>query len=169
MNAVTPTEIEEELRRKMAEAQAAGADGLRIKLDEQQEAAAASDAASAQTETSSAAKSAAAAQGSAQARPAAASAVRPEARRRTSSAAMTSVPAQLAGVEVTLSVEVGARQLALRELLNAQPGELYALDRMTDEPVTVLVNGHPFAEGEIVSLGDRFGVRLLAILPGEAE
>jgi flagellar motor switch/type III secretory pathway protein FliN len=40
---------------------------------------------------------------------------------------------------------------------------------MTNEPVTVLVNGRAFAHGEIVSVDDRFGVRLVAILPDGAE
>ncbi len=82
---------------------------------------------------------------------------------------MGAVPAQLAGVEVTLSVEVGTKRLTLRELLNVEPGTLFALDRMTNEPVTVLVNGRAFAHGEIVSVDDRFGVRLVAILPDGAE
>jgi flagellar motor switch/type III secretory pathway protein FliN len=30
--------------------------------------------------------------------------------------------------------------------------------------VTVLVNGKPFARGEIVAIGERFGVRLLEII-----
>ena len=76
------------------------------------------------------------------------------------------VPAQLASIEVTLSVEVGNRLVPLRELLTVEPGQLFALDRMTHEPVTILVNGKPFAHGEVVAMGERFGVRLLDILPG---
>ena len=49
-----------------------------------------------------------------------------------------------------------------------EPGQLFALDRMTHEPVTILVNGKPFANGEVVAMGERFGVRLLNILPGGA-
>lgn len=79
------------------------------------------------------------------------------------------MPAQLAGIEVVLSVEVGSHRLPLRDLLSVEAGQLFPLDRLTSEPVTVLVNGRPFAAGEIVSIGDRFGVRLLDILSGEAE
>ena len=78
------------------------------------------------------------------------------------------VPAQLASIEVTLSVEVGNRMVPLRDLLTVEPGQLFALDRMTHEPVTILVNGKPFANGEVVAMGERFGVRLLNILPGGA-
>lgn len=76
------------------------------------------------------------------------------------------VPAQLASIEVTLSVEIGNRLVPLRDLLTVEPGQLFALDRMTHEPVTILVNGKPFAHGEVVAMGERFGVRLLDLLPG---
>ena len=75
------------------------------------------------------------------------------------------VPAQLASIEVTLSVEIGNRLVPLRDLLTVEPGQLFALDRMTHEPVTILVNGKPFAHGEVVAMGERFGVRLLDLLP----
>jgi flagellar motor switch protein FliN/FliY len=74
------------------------------------------------------------------------------------------VPAALAGIEVNLSVEVGNLKLPLKDLLSVEPGRLFALDRMTSEPVTILVNGKPFARGEIVAIGERFGVRLLEIV-----
>jgi len=77
------------------------------------------------------------------------------------------IPAQLAAIEVLLSVEVGCHRLPLRDLLGVEAGQLFTLDRMTSEPVTVLVNGRPFASGEIVAIGERFGVRLLDILPGD--
>lgn len=79
---------------------------------------------------------------------------------------LPNVPPQLASIEVTLSVEVGNRLIPLRDLLAVEPGQLFALDRMTHEPVTILVNGKPFAHGEVVAIGERFGVRLLDILPG---
>jgi flagellar motor switch protein FliN/FliY len=84
-------------------------------------------------------------------------------------AAAPQVPPQLAAIEVTLSVEVGSRLVPLRELLSVEPGQLFTLDRMTNEPVTILVNGRPFAQGEVVAMGERFGVRLIDILPGGAN
>jgi len=62
-------------------------------------------------------------------------------------------------------VEVGGLNIALKDLMSVEPGQLLALDRMTSEPVSVLVNGKPFARGEIVAIGDRYGVRLLEIVP----
>lgn len=180
MNAVTPSDLKDKLRQKLA---TAGPQAERL-LVEIEDAEAAPDAA---PEAAPAAAAAAEAAADAPATPAAATAAdaaaaqpratatrpapRSQSARRGAAAAMglSSVPAQLAGVAVTLSVEVGAHQLTLQDLVNVEPGQLFALDRMTDEPVTILVNGQPFAEGEVVALDDRFGVRLLAILPaGEA-
>ncbi|MFN3370630.1 MAG: FliM/FliN family flagellar motor switch protein [Sphingomonadaceae bacterium] len=77
--------------------------------------------------------------------------------------AMLRVPPHLAAVEVTLSVEIGRRQLPLSQLLDVEPGQLFELDRLTDEPVSVLLNGTPFARGEVVAIGERFGIRLTEI------
>jgi len=79
------------------------------------------------------------------------------------------VPPQLAGIEVTLTVEIGSHRLPLKDLLSIDPGQLFALDRMTADPVAILVNGKPFALGEIVAIGDRFGVRLVDIVNPEGS
>jgi len=81
-------------------------------------------------------------------------------------AASLGMPAQLSGIEVTLSVEIGSHRLSLRDLLSVEPGQLVPLDRMTSEPVDILVNGKPFARGEVVAIGDRFGVRLTELVDG---
>lgn len=73
---------------------------------------------------------------------------------------------QFADIELALTVEVGSLNIPLKELMAVEPGQLLALDRMTSEPVNVLVNGKPFARGEIVAVGDRYGVRLLEIVSG---
>lgn len=73
------------------------------------------------------------------------------------------IPAHLAGIEVVVSVEVGRTRLPLGELLDVEPGQLFDLDTLVDEPVSILVNGRPFATGEIMAVGDRFGVRIVAL------
>ncbi|GGE20783.1 hypothetical protein GCM10011529_29280 [Polymorphobacter glacialis] len=70
------------------------------------------------------------------------------------------------GISVRLSVEVGAVRMSLREVLALQVGGIHALDRRVDQPVDVLINERLIARGEIVSIGDRFGVKLTEILPG---
>lgn len=72
------------------------------------------------------------------------------------------------GIAVRLSVEVGAVRLPLRDVLALQVGAVHALDRRVDAPVDVLINDRLIARGEIVSIGDRFGVKLTEIVPGAA-
>lgn len=74
------------------------------------------------------------------------------------------LPPQFAAIELALTVEVGGLNIALKDLMAVEPGQLLALDRLTNEPVSVLVNGKPFARGEIVAIGDRYGVRLVEIV-----
>ena len=70
------------------------------------------------------------------------------------------------GISVRLSVEVGAVRMALRDVLGLQVGAVHALDRRVDQPVDVLINERLIARGEIVSIGDRFGVKLTEIVGG---
>lgn len=70
------------------------------------------------------------------------------------------------GISVRLSVEVGAVKMTLREVLALQVGGVHALDRRVDQPVDVLINERLIARGEIVSIGDRFGVKLTEIVAG---
>lgn len=72
------------------------------------------------------------------------------------------------GIAVRLSVEVGAVRMPLRDVLGLQPGAVHALDRRVDQPVDVLINDRLIARGEIVTIGDRFGVKLTEIVPGGA-
>ena len=71
-------------------------------------------------------------------------------------------------ISVRLSVEVGAIRMALRDVLALQVGSIHALDRRVDQPVDVLINERLIARGEIVAIGDRFGVKLTEIVPGMA-
>jgi flagellar motor switch protein FliN/FliY len=69
-------------------------------------------------------------------------------------------------ISVRLSVEVGAIRISLREVLALQVGSVHVLDRRVDQPVDVLINERLIARGEIVAIGDRFGVKLTEIVPG---
>lgn len=69
-------------------------------------------------------------------------------------------------ISVRLSVEVGAVRMPLKDVLGLQVGAVHALDRRVDQPVDVLINERLIARGEIVALGDRFGVKLTEIIPG---
>jgi len=82
--------------------------------------------------------------------------------------AMTMVSADvLQSVPVTLSVEVGRTRLKIRDLLRLKQGSVIELERNAGEPLDLLVNNTVVAQGEVVLVNDRYGVRLTRILPSE--
>ncbi len=70
-----------------------------------------------------------------------------------------------AGLEV--SVVLGSTKLPIEEIVNAEQGTLFELDRMSGQPMDILVNGTPFAKGEIVIVGDHLAVRINELLAPE--
>ena len=70
----------------------------------------------------------------------------------------------LGAIEVRLAVEVGAARLTLDALMALEPGTVLELDRRSDEPAAILVNERLFARGEIVTIGERFGIRIIELV-----
>ena len=68
-------------------------------------------------------------------------------------------------IPVTLSVEVGRSQLKIRDLLRLTQGSVVELDRIAGEPLDLLVNNTVVAQGEIVLVNDRYGIRLTRVVP----
>ncbi len=63
-------------------------------------------------------------------------------------------------VSVSLSLEVGRARIPIRNLLQLNQGSVVELERGAGEPLDVFVNGTLIAQGEVVVVNDRFGVRL---------
>ena len=70
----------------------------------------------------------------------------------------------LLGVTVTLSVEIGGTSLDLGELLQLGRSSLVVLDGRVDTPLTLFVNGVPFAEGIVVETNGRYGLRVTELM-----
>ncbi|WP_374249601.1 flagellar motor switch protein FliN [Thermomonas sp.] len=67
-------------------------------------------------------------------------------------------------VPVTLSLEVGRTRIPIRNLLQLNQGSVVELERGAGEPLDVFVNGTLIAQGEVVVVNDRFGVRLTDVV-----
>lgn len=67
-------------------------------------------------------------------------------------------------VPVQLTVELGRTRIAIRNLLQLAQGSVVELDVMAGEPMDVLVNGCLIAQGEVVVVNDKFGIRLTDII-----
>ncbi|MGS4946762.1 flagellar motor switch protein FliN [Meridianimarinicoccus sp. RP-17] len=65
----------------------------------------------------------------------------------------------LENIKVRMTVEVGRTEITIRELLRLSEGSVVELDRLAGDPLDILVNGTPIAKGEVVIVGERFGIR----------
>ena len=71
----------------------------------------------------------------------------------------------LKNIPVTISVEVGRTSLQIKEWMRLTQGSVVELDRLAGEPLDLLVNDTLVAQGEIVLVNDRYGMRLTQIVP----
>lgn len=67
-------------------------------------------------------------------------------------------------IPVHLTVELGRTKLAIRSLLQLAQGSVVELDGLAGEPMDVLVNGCLIAQGEVVVVNEKFGIRLTDII-----
>jgi flagellar motor switch protein FliN/FliY len=67
-------------------------------------------------------------------------------------------------IPVQLTVELGRTKIAIKNLLQLAQGSVIELDGMAGEPMDVLVNGCLIAQGEVVVVNDKFGIRLTDII-----
>jgi flagellar motor switch protein FliN/FliY len=79
----------------------------------------------------------------------------------------TEIPANLGlvlDVPVSLTIELGSCQLAMKEVLQLNVGSVVQLDKPADAPVELSVNGKLIARGEVVVIEDRFGVKITEVI-----
>ena len=67
-------------------------------------------------------------------------------------------------IPVQITVELGRTKITIKNLLQLAHGSVVELDAMAGEPMDVLVNGCLIAQGEVVVVNDKFGIRLTDII-----
>ena len=67
-------------------------------------------------------------------------------------------------IPVKITVELGRTKITIKNLLQLAHGSVVELDAMAGEPMDVLVNGTLIAQGEVVVVNDKFGIRLTDII-----
>ena len=79
--------------------------------------------------------------------------------------------AMLLDLTLPVSIELGRTTLTVQEVLRLGRGSVVQLDRLAGEPIDIYVGDRRFAEGEVVVLGEHFGIRVTRIIsrqpPGE--
>ena len=74
-------------------------------------------------------------------------------------------PEVLQNISVNLSIEVGRTSIKIKYLMRLTQGSVVELDRIAGEPLDLLVNDTVVAQGEVVLVNDRYGVRLTRVVP----
>lgn len=67
-------------------------------------------------------------------------------------------------VPVQLTAELGRTRITIKSLLQLSQGSIVELDGLAGEPMDVLINGYLIAQGEVVVVNDKFGIRLTDII-----
>ena len=74
-------------------------------------------------------------------------------------------PEVLQNISVNLSIEVGRTNIKIKDLMRLTQGSVVELDRIAGEPLDLLVNNTVVAQGEVVLVNDRYGIRLTRVVP----
>lgn len=67
-------------------------------------------------------------------------------------------------IPVQLSVELGRTKVSIKHILQLGQGSVVELDALAGEPMDVLINGYLIAQGEVVVVNDKFGIRLTDVV-----
>ena len=67
-------------------------------------------------------------------------------------------------IPVKLTVELGRTKMTIKELLRLSQGSVVALEGLAGEPLDILINGYLIAQGEVVVVADKYGVRITDII-----
>ena len=67
-------------------------------------------------------------------------------------------------IPVQLTVELGRTRIPIKHILQLAQGSVVELEALAGEPMDVLVNGYLIAQGEVVVVNEKFGIRLTDIV-----
>lgn len=67
-------------------------------------------------------------------------------------------------IPVKLSVELGRTKITIKQLLELAQGSVIELDGLAGEPMDILINGYLIAQGEVVVVDDKYGIRITEIV-----
>jgi len=71
---------------------------------------------------------------------------------------------RIMNVPVQLTAQLGRTRITIRNLLQLSQGSVVELDALAGEPLDVLINGYLIAQGEVVVVNDKYGIRLTDIV-----
>lgn len=75
----------------------------------------------------------------------------------------------IADVPLQVSAELGRTTMQLKDILRLNKGSVIELNKLAGEPADVFINGKAFAKGEVVVIGENFGIKLVSIVRGDVS
>ena len=75
----------------------------------------------------------------------------------------------LLDIAMPVVIEIGRASMTVQEILQLGIGSVVQLDRIVGEPVDIYVSDRKFARGEVVVMGEHFGVRITKVLAGSGS
>ena len=72
--------------------------------------------------------------------------------------------ARVMEVPVQLTAEIGRTRITIKNLLQLSQGSVVELDALAGQPLDVLINGYLIAQGEVVVVNEKYGIRLTDIV-----
>jgi flagellar motor switch protein FliN/FliY len=85
------------------------------------------------------------------------------------SAAQSTALAALMDVPMPVVIEIGRTSMTIEEVLELGVGSVIQLDRMVGEPVDIYVSNRKLAQGEVVVVGEHFGIRITRLLSNTGD
>lgn len=67
-------------------------------------------------------------------------------------------------IPVKLTVELGRTRITIKQLLELAQGSVIELEGLAGEPMDILINGYLIAQGEVVVVDDKYGIRITEII-----
>lgn len=67
-------------------------------------------------------------------------------------------------IPVRLNVQLGRTRITIKQLLDLTEGSVVELDGLAGDPMDILINGHLIAQGEVVVIDDKYGIRITDIV-----
>lgn len=76
---------------------------------------------------------------------------------------------QYDNVSLTVSIELGRKDMQVRDILGLQEGELIETEKLSGNPMEIFVNGQLFGRGEVVVVGDNLAIRITELVKAEEK
>ncbi len=77
--------------------------------------------------------------------------------------------AMLLDLTLPVSIELGRSTMTVQDILRLGRGSVIQLDRLAGEPIDIFIGDRKFAQGEVVVLGEQFGIRITRILAAQIK